>query len=110
MAQNPTTSTTISLSHLPLALEKAVELAKQNHITDRHLWIGFEIFEADAAAANALATKIAHEIGGANAQPVVMDVGGVAAGAVKPAVAAAVTPAALPPHGKIIGLKFTPKA
>jgi hypothetical protein len=59
MAQNPGQHSgqhgnTITLTHLPAALEKAVELAKQNHITDRHLWIGFEIREADAEKATSL--------------------------------------------------------
>lgn len=103
MAQNPAQhGNTIPLNHLPTAVEKAVELAKQNHITDRHLWIGFEILEADAAKANQLATTIAHAIGGANAEPVVVEVGGAAG---PPTHAAA--PLQRP---KIIGLKFTPKA
>lgn len=95
-------STTIPLSHLPSALEKAVEVAKQNNITDRHLWIGFELLQADVQRANDLATKIAHTIGGPQAQPEVFDVAG--------ASGAPTSPAAALPKIKIIGLKFTPKA
>jgi hypothetical protein len=103
-------STTISLNHLPAALEKAVELAKQNHITDKHLWIGFELREVDVAVANELAAKVAHQIGGAQAQPEVLEVGGAAAHTAKAsggATHAAALPA--PSNIKIIGLRFLPK-
>jgi len=93
----------IALSSLPAALEKAVELAKQNHITDRQIFCGIYLREAEAANAATLAAEIAHEIGGPQAQPVVTEAG---AGAALEAKTAA--PAALP-HGKIIGLRFEPK-
>ncbi len=107
MAQNPGhQGTTIPLSQLPAALEKAVELAKKNRITDRHIWLGFEIPQADAAAANELAATIATAIGGPNAQPLVLDVSETAELAAKTAAGGhAAKPAVIPPHAKIIGLK-----
>jgi len=98
----PEPGTTIPLSHLPSALEKAVEVAKQNQITDRHLWIGFELLQADVQRANDLATKIAHTIGGPQAQPEVFDVAS--------ATGASASSTAALPKIKIIGLKFTPRA
>jgi hypothetical protein len=65
------------LSHLASALEKAVEVANENRITDRHLWIAFELLQADVERAIDLAAKIARTIGavsprarGADAAPV----------------------------------------